>query len=636
MNNKYCNTLEGYSRWKTRVVHVGQVPMGGAYPIRIQSMTNTNTMDTIATAEQCYRLATAGADYVRITAPTIKEAENLAEIKKMLMKLDCRVPLIADIHFNPDVAEIAAKHVEKIRINPGNFIDKKTKIEYTDSEYEMELQKIRERLKKLIDVCKIYKTAIRIGVNHGSLSNRIMSRFGDTPRGMVESAMEFLRIIGELNYHELVVSLKASNTKLMVQATRLLVNTMMKENMNYPLHLGVTEAGDAEDGRIKSAVGIGSLLADGLGDTVRVSLAEDPEAEVPVAQALVDYYSQPVAFANLPEMPIPYNPFESSRRETIAVEKVGGSNPPIVVTDLSQTNDLIDIEPNKLGLTLRNDGLFHPSENAPDYIFSGDKIFSDFSNDIKQIVNYSSWKTLSQNEKDKSHALYTLDELNGDHEDPRTAFLYIRAIDLTPLLFDVLKRKQNIILVVGESRNAAGFHEQRKVISALTEAGFKHPAIIFRAYFYENPEDLMLHSAADTGALFLDGLADGIWLGKTEEFHSETLHNLSFNILQASRVRITKTEFIACPSCGRTLFNLQETLAKVKAAVSHLKGLKIAVMGCIVNGPGEMADADYGYVGAASGKISLYKGKELIKTNLEADDAVNELVSLIKQNGDWK
>jgi (E)-4-hydroxy-3-methylbut-2-enyl-diphosphate synthase len=622
MNNfKYCNSLTDYSRFLTREVNIGGVAMGGNNPIRIQSMTNTHTMDTLATVEQCIRIINAGADYVRITAPGVQDAENLAAIKKELRKKGYQTPLIADIHFNPKAAEVAAAIVEKVRINPGNYIDKKRfeKIDYSDKEYKQELERIHNKLLPLLDICKQNGTAIRIGVNHGSLSDRIMSRYGDTPLGMVEAAMEFLRICNTENFHNLVISLKSSNTRVMVQAYRLLVATMMQENMNYPLHLGVTEAGDGEDGRIKSAVGIGSLLADGLGDTVRVSLSEEPEAEIPVAKELVGYFANRKTSQTILQIDEKLkNPFKYNKRESRVLENIGGSRQPIVIIDYQERLETAD-------------------NIAPDYIYlnAGFDV-SKLNPDQKYIYNLHDWFKTARH-LSNVYPLATDAEFNFYGCKSNTMnFVILSSMELSELLIERLKEKEsnNVVLIV-ETFNSNGVADQRAFFYKLMETGIKVPVIINRNYSEDNILKFQLKSACDVGILFIDGFGDGIWLRNADEKASKVILSTSLGILQASRVRMSKTEYISCPSCGRTLFDLQTTIAQIKERTNHLKHLKIGIMGCIVNGPGEMADADYGYVGAAAGKITLYKGKEVIKKNIPAIDAVNELVQLIKDNGDW-
>jgi (E)-4-hydroxy-3-methylbut-2-enyl-diphosphate synthase len=603
----FCNNLKEYSRLKTRVVHVGHIPLGGLYPIRIQSMTNTNTLDTQATVDQCIRIIEAGADYVRITAPGIKEAENLANIKKVLLQKGYRNPLVADIHFNPQAAEIAAKYVEKIRINPGNYVDKRAfqQVDFTDEEYKQELGRIRERLLPLIRICKEYKTAIRIGVNHGSLSDRIISRYGDTPVGMVESALEFLRIFAAEDFHELVVSMKASNTRIMVESVRLLVNRMFKEGMDYPLHLGVTEAGDSEDGRIKSATGTGTLLADGIGDTIRVSLTEDPEKEVPVARKLVDFFTRPVLQTKVePEADVFFNPFDYFKRETNAVGNIGGKHQPVVIASIS-------------GKKLRPDIYFKDDVDA-----------------IRpSIIPFEKWRSLT--DKTGLYPLFESQEFTHTEEvSTECNFCQLTSSEISPATIEKFKSQTNTIIVVADKGN--GPTSNRNIIAQLVAEGLRNPVVVRRNYNIADADILALEAAADTGELFIDGLADGIWIENENIENTSSATDVAFGILQASRLRMSKTEYISCPSCGRTLFDLQDVTANIKARTSHLTGLKIGVMGCIVNGPGEMADADYGYVGSGPGKISLYKGREVIRRAIPQKEAVDQLIELIRENGDWK
>jgi len=621
MNYKYCNNLISYSRFHTREVDVGGVPLGGENPIRIQSMVNTNTMDTIATVEQCIRIIEAGAEYVRITTPGIREAENLAAIKKELKKRGLNTPLIADIHFNPKVAETAAAIVEKIRINPGNYIDKKhfEIIEYSENEYNLELEKIHQKILPLLKICKEHGTAIRIGANHGSLGDRIMSRYGDTSYGMVESVMEFVRICNAENFHQLVLSLKASNTRIMVQTYRLLVNIMINENMNYPLHLGVTEAGDGEDGRIKSAVGIGTLLADGLGDTIRISLTEDPETEIPVAQSLVNYFYDRKESSIIP--PINENlknPFEYQKRETYSVENIGGRKQPLVIVDWNNRTTEKEIK-----------------NTVPEYFYlkSHSEII-DLPDNFNFILNLHDWFKYAR-EKRNFYPFYTDTEfVFYGTKHPDLNFVIFSNLDNRDRLFEALKMNRNVVLVL-ETFNKNGIADQRSFFYQLLEKEIKIPIIINRNYSEDSLLDFQMKSSSDIGALLLDGFGDGIWIRNAGSISAKDIISVSFGILQASRVRTYKTEYISCPSCGRTLFDLQSVTKKIKEHTNHLKHLKIGIMGCIVNGPGEMADADYGYVGAGESKVSLYKGKNVIKKNISPERAVDELVQLIKENGDW-
>lgn len=660
---KYCNSLTEYSRFRTREVRIGDIPMGGDQPIRVQSMTTTNTMDTLATVEQSIRMVEAGCEYVRITAPSIKEAENLANIKKELARRGYKVPLIADIHFTPNAAETAARIVEKVRVNPGNFADKKRfeTIEYTPAAYQAELERIRKRFEPLVRICKEYGTAMRIGTNHGSLSDRIMSWYGDTPRGMVESAMEFLRICAALDYHQLVISMKASNPQVMVQAYRLLVETMVAEGMNYPLHLGVTEAGDGEDGRIKSAVGIGTLLEDGLGDTIRVSLTEEPEFEVPVARALADRYhtrgKQAAAGVSQAVFPSGFNPYEYNKRASAELNTfIGGNQVPRVVLDLSagHLKDPAILAPAGYLYSPLLDK-YHMGEQSVDFVYLGSKLPSfTMPGNLKQLYDYPAWQTLR--DKTNCHPVFTLEEFveagtdaaggraAGEKKDLALNFVRITPAALDSALFARLVPEVPLVFVLetdGSPGDPAlhGMAQQRNFFFRLMEAGVDIPVIVRRSYpALPGPGDplsvFQLYAATDTGALLVDGLGDGLWLD-APQIAAENITSTAFGILQATRSRISRTEYISCPSCGRTLFDLQETTQLIRSRTSHLKGVKIGIMGCIVNGPGEMADADYGYVGTGPGKITLYRGKEVVRKNVNTADAVDELINLIREDGNW-
>ncbi|QOJ28255.1 MAG: (E)-4-hydroxy-3-methylbut-2-enyl-diphosphate synthase [Ignavibacteriales bacterium] len=633
---KYCNSITRYSRYKTREVKIGDIPIGGSNPIRIQSMTTTDTMNTLATVEQTIRMVHAGCEYVRITAPSMNEAQNLAEIKKELRKRGYNVPLIADIHFTPNAAELAARIVEKVRVNPGNYVDKKKfeVIEYTDAEYEEEIDRIREKFTPLVKICKEYGTAMRIGTNHGSLSDRIMSRYGDTPLGMVESALEFLRICRDNDYHEIVLSMKASNTQVMVQAYRLLIQKMEEEGMNYPLHLGVTEAGDGEDGRIKSAVGIGALLEDGIGDTIRVSLTEEPEFEAPVAISLASRYNGRENHPAIKEVDgNPIDPFVYTRRTSSEMIGIGGSNVPRVVADLSHTaisqpNDL-----NQIGYFYDEPSdKWNMLDSASDFIYMGEQELPfDIPNGLRAIYKASFWK--EKNLFGKGQPYYTFTEyLSEQDEAPLFSFVEMNIDDLTDAHLKLLK-KENSIIPVFVTSNPHGMAEQRRMFIDFMNHGITAPVIIRRGYEV-NDETFRIHASTDAGALLIDGLGDGLWLN-CSGLSPKDINRISFGILQAARVRISKTEYIACPSCGRTLFDLVETTDRIRKRTEHLKGVKIAIMGCIVNGPGEMADADYGYVGSGPGKITLYRGKNIVKRNVNTENAVDELIELIREDGNW-
>ncbi len=606
-------------------------------------MTTTDTMDTLGTVEQTIRMVHSGCEYVRITAPSMKEAENLANIKKELRMRGYTVPLVADIHFTPNAAEAAARIVEKVRVNPGNYADKKRfeNIEYTQQAYQAELERIYKKFTPLVKICKEYGTAMRIGTNHGSLSDRIMSHYGDTPRGMVESAMEFIRMCEDLNYYNLVISMKASNTQVMVQAYRLLVETMVKEGMNYPLHLGVTEAGDGEDGRIKSAVGIGTLLEDGLGDTIRVSLTEDPEFEAPVAKALALRYEKRALLLSGREeekerievKPLPYNPFEYNRRHTIPVQHIGGHFHPVVMLDVSEQNlkdpFFLQVAGYKYSAGLDK---YNMADQACDLVYLGDALPSfSFPGNLKQVYNYQTW--LGLKDKTNCHPIFSIkDYIANDLKDSFLNLVRVDASDFSILELKALDPVTSILVLETSATN--GMAEQRLFFTALLNAGITLPVIIKRVYKDITADDLMLYAATDLGALLTDGFGDGVWI-EASTIDLTLLNATSFGILQATRTRISKTEYISCPSCGRTLFDLQETTQLIRSRTDHLKGIKIGIMGCIVNGPGEMADADYGYVGTGPDKITLYRGKEVVKKNVHANYALDDLIELIKEDGNW-
>ncbi|WP_134091247.1 (E)-4-hydroxy-3-methylbut-2-enyl-diphosphate synthase [Olivibacter sp. XZL3] len=655
---KYCKSLTHYERWLTREVNIGDVPMGGNHPIRIQSMTTVDTMDTMGSVEQTLRMVEAGCEYVRITAPSIKEAQNLAEIKKELRKRGCEVPLVADIHFTPNAAEVAARIVEKVRINPGNYADKKKfdQLTYTDGEYQAELERIYTKFAPLVKICKEYGTAMRIGTNHGSLSDRIMSHYGDTPEGMVESALEFIRICEDLHYYNLVISMKSSNPQVMVQAYRLLVEKMVAEGMNYPLHLGVTEAGDGEDGRIKSAVGIGTLLEDGLGDTVRVSLTEEPELEAPVARALVNRYlrrAEKASEIHAPEKSLSATQLIADnltkRYQTTEVNAfIGGAMVPRVVVDLSQKRLMDPMILKDVGYIY--DPLldkYHMGDQSVDFVFFGDSLPAfTMPGNLKQIYNFSTWQRLLR--KENAHPLYSLKEYTHAAErDRHLNLVRLCAEDLEGEAFENLPIDQTLVFVL-ETRQLHGLANQRAFFAKLKSWQLTVPVIIKRWYDPSDfkgpigdimsPEEpiskLQLYAATDMGGLLIDGMGDGIWID-APVMPTDKLVSASFAILQATRSRISKTEYISCPSCGRTLFDLQETTQMIRSRTNHLKGLKIAIMGCIVNGPGEMADADYGYVGAGPDRVTLYRGKEVVKKNVHSANALNELIEIIRADGNW-
>jgi (E)-4-hydroxy-3-methylbut-2-enyl-diphosphate synthase len=665
----YCNSITEYSRLITKEVKIGNLLLGNGHPIRIQTMTTTDTMNTIATVEQTIRCIEAGAELVRITAPSKKEAENLLNIKNELNKKGYHVPLVADIHFTPNAAEVAARIVEKVRVNPGNYVDKKKfeQIEYTDAEYVEEIERIRERFTPLVKICKEYGTAMRIGTNHGSLSDRIMSRYGDTPMGMVESAMEFLRIARAENYHNIVLSMKASNPQVMVQAYRTLINKMFEEfNECYALHLGVTEAGDGEDGRVKSAVGIGTLLEDGIGDTIRVSLTEDPELEIPVCKDIVKRYSvnkYQSSFTNkIPSVEkIIYSPFTFQKRETFAVNNIGDHHVPVVIADFSKIKKILPATLESIGYKYdAATDKWNIGDAAADYIFTGHQTI-DFAlpGTLKVICYPATWALVIEKEK-----YFPIFDAGG----------YVEAESKSPILnfvmFDCFSDETTIndFTYLDELANDASVvfclsskHDHsmlaiRRMLIELQQRKIKNPVIINIDSHWQTVDEHLIHFATEAGALFLDGFGDGVCFGMNEASYQlqvanyknaggrtylqnnsaeQFINNTAFSILQATRTRISKTEYISCPSCGRTLFDLQETTAKIRSRTHHLKGVKIAIMGCIVNGPGEMADADFGYVGSGIGKITLYKGKEIVKRNIDSDIAVDELINLLKENEAW-
>ena len=630
----HFENLSNYTRFKTIEVKVGPIAIGGKNPIHIQSMTTANTMNTSATVDESIRMIDAGCKLVRITAPSKKDAENLANIKNELRLKGYKTPLVADIHYTPNAAEIAAKIVEKVRINPGNYADKKKfeEIDYTDESYNNELLRIEEKFTPLVQICKQNNTSMRIGTNHGSLSDRILSRYGDTPKGMVESALEFIRICRKHDYHNIVISMKASNTRVMVYAYRLLVNEMIKEGMKYPLHLGVTEAGEGEDGRIKSAVGIGTLLSEGIGDTIRVSLTEAPEYEMPVAQKILDHFKNihnHKKIAETKQHQIDY--FQYKKRKTFQVENIGNKNVPIVISDLSNRKKITQASFFSLGYRYSVPlDKWHISEMASDFIYIGEnEINFEIPGTLRIISNYSSWI-----KHKKGFPIFNLKEYEKIKDFSETLnFLKIYDHEITPSLIDILKNNKSLVIFL-ESENINCIAAMRKFFFELMEEKIENPIIISRKYEFNDYEQLQISASIDIGSLLIDGLGDGICIS-SNNCSNKMLNSISFGILQASRTRISKTEYISCPSCGRTLFDLQETTAKIRKVTDHLKGVKIGIMGCIVNGPGEMADADYGYVGTGPGKITLYKEKTVVKKNVPESEAVDALIDLIKENGDW-
>ena len=637
MKDYFNKNLFKYNRRTSIPVKIGNIEMGGNNPVRIQSMTTTDTMDTNATVNQSIRMINAGCELVRVTAPSIKDAKNLKNIKDELNKKGYNVPLVADIHFTPNAAEIAAEIVEKVRINPGNYADKKKfqQIEYDDKSYNDEIERIYERVTPLIKICKTNGTAMRIGTNHGSLSDRIMSRFGDTPLGMVESALEYLRICEDHNYHNIVLSMKASNPLVMVHAYRLLVDKLNNSNLkDYPLHLGVTEAGEGEDGRIKSAIGIGTLLDDGIGDTIRVSLTEEPEFESPVAKLLVNRYNSR-ANHTLIKQPknINFSPFKYEKRESNELFDIGGDNFPIVISNFSNLEKLDKNKFENLGITYNTKSkIWEKSDTSPDYIYIGDSLNTEGIN-YQFIVDYSSW--LKDRNKKNYYPLLTFNEfmdLDKNLFSENINFLMIQTTDLEK--FKNIRIPENFVLILN-SNNEHFMPDMRSFF--LKNFDIKNPVILSKDYDLSYSDDLIIHSSTDIGGLFIQGYGDGIFISNhsSEIKEIKKINNLSFKILQAARVRVTSTDFISCPSCGRTLFDLQETTAMIRERTDHLKGLKIGIMGCIVNGPGEMADADYGYVGSGVDKITLYRGQEVVKRGINFKYGVDELVNLIKEDGNW-
>jgi (E)-4-hydroxy-3-methylbut-2-enyl-diphosphate synthase len=632
----YCIDLFKYKRFPTRAVKVGSIGIGGDNPIRLQSMTTRDTMDTEGTVAESIRMIDAGCELVRITAPSKNEAENLANIKQALVEKGYDAPLVADIHFTPNAAEIAAKLIEKVRVNPGNYADKKKfeEIDYTDESYQAELKRIEDRFTPLVLICKEHGTAMRIGTNHGSLSDRILSRYGDTPEGMVESAMEFLRICRKHDFHEIVISMKASNTLVMVQAYRLLMKTMLDEGMNYPLHLGVTEAGDGEDGRIKSAVGIGTLLEDGIGDTIRVSLTEAPEFEIPVAKILADRYRDRELYPETTRRAYNIDPFSYQRRETSEINNIGGKHAPVVIMNLSNRNE---INPSSFfGAGYQYSvplDKWNLNDLACDYIFIGDQtIHFDIPGTLGIIQNGVIW--LKNTTAIRTYPCWSLEQyLASAKKHEEINFIQVQTQELTDGIVNEIKKDPTAVILLS-SIHPLQVMDLRSAYLQLMSLSCKTPVIVHTQYTTDSEDEFMLNSAVDQGALFIDGLGDGIMI-TAPNIALQLVNSSAFGILQATRTRISKTEYISCPSCGRTLFDLQETTAKIRSRTSHLKGVKIGIMGCIVNGPGEMADADYGYVGTGPGKITLYKEKEVVKKNVAEDAAVDELIKLIKEYGDW-
>lgn len=656
----FSESLFSYKRLKTREVKVGNVVIGNGHPVRVQTMTTTDTMDTMATVAQTIRCIEAGAELVRITAPSVKDADNLLNIKNELIKRGYQTPLIADIHFTPNAAEVAARIVEKVRVNPGNYVDKKKfdLFEYTDAEYKEEIERIRERFTPLVKICKEYGTAMRIGTNHGSLSDRIMSRYGDTPMGMVESAMEFLRIARLEDYHQIVLSMKASNPQVMVQAYRLLIKSMYDEfGEIYPLHLGVTEAGDGEDGRIKSAIGIGTLMEDGIGDTIRVSLTEDPELEIPVCKDIVKRYdgrgeSNMIIDAKALKV---YHPFEYKKRWSKPILNIGGSHIPVVIADLSKLDAVTTQSLQSIGYDYDDaNDKWHIADAAADYIFLKKEVDFALPGTLRAILYADDWKKAE--DKRSYYPIYDAREflqVSDLHNVLNFVMIDCMNTEEDLILLNQFRHKENVVLCLS-STNDNAMQSVRRVCLHIQLLDILAPIVFITDSNWHSADEHLIHYATETGALFLDGFGDGICLGMGTVSYQEAtavnasgrnyssnktveqfLNSTAFSILQATRTRISKTEYISCPSCGRTLFDLQETTQKIRAVTNHLKGVKIAIMGCIVNGPGEMADADFGYVGSGPGKITLYKGKEIVKRNLNSEIAVDELINLLKENGAW-
>ncbi len=639
----YCPDAFNYQRRSSRPVKVGNIGIGGDHPIRVQSMTTTNTLDVDATVAQSIRMIEVGCELVRITAPSRRDAEALELIAQQLRDAGHDVPLVADIHFTPNAAEIAAEHVEKVRVNPGNYADKKRfeNLVYTDESYEEELSRIRVKFTPLVRKCKTLGKAMRIGTNHGSLSDRIMSRYGDTALGMVESALEFLRICVDEEYFEVVVSMKSSNPQVMVQAYRLLVARMEEENMAFPLHLGVTEAGDGEDGRVKSALGIGTLLEDGLGDTVRVSLTEEPEAEMPVGRMLVERYAGREGHVVIPPVESNLNPFVYTRRACHEVGQTGGKNVPVVVHTLREE----DTQPAHLfGAGYRYSvplDKWNLDDAACDVVYAGSRNLNfGLPGTLQVLMDADAWMKLES--KPSQHIpLWSADKDLADIPQPQDGQIHwvrVRRKDVGQELKTAVsdasgKMRADLVWVV-ETDQAHAMVDLRTTVLALDAAGCNAPVVLRRTWSELDVERLTLHAATDLGGPMIDGLGDGLWVD-APHVALQKRNALSFGILQAARTRISKTEYISCPSCGRTLFDLQETTAKIREVTHHLKGVKIGIMGCIVNGPGEMADADYGYVGTGPGKITLYKEKEVVRRNVPEDDAVDALIDLIREHGDW-
>jgi (E)-4-hydroxy-3-methylbut-2-enyl-diphosphate synthase len=628
----YCVDLLSRKRFPTLEVRIGKLNLGGENPIRLQSMTTSDTMDTHKSVEQSIRMIDAGCELVRLTAPSKNEAENLGIIRAELNKLGYDAPLVADIHFTPNAAEIAAKLVQKVRVNPGNYADKKKfeEIEYTNESYQAELKRIEDKFTPLVLLCKEHGTAMRIGTNHGSLSDRILSRYGDTPEGMVESAMEFIRICEKNDFYQLVISMKASNTLVMVQAYRLLAAEMLKNGKCYPLHLGVTEAGDGEDGRIKSAVGIGALLEDGLGDTIRVSLTEEPEFEIPVARKLAEKFNHTNVF-ELPEFKaeLPYNPYAYQRRHSSEIHNIGGKQVPVVVADCSKKEHISPANFYGFGYNYSVQlDKWNIQDIAADYVYIGqNKLDFEVPGTLGVICDFENWK-VNYSQKQGFYPFVQAEKLNEIGFE-QVAFCILKPEEKIP---SEITNYRNLILVL-ETNYTNKTQLFRNFFIQLAKQKIELPVILRLDSNEKDAETFQLYVSSDAGSVLIDGFGDGLWISALQP--STLVNSTAFGILQATRTRISKTEYISCPSCGRTLFDLQETTAKIRERTSHLKGVKIGIMGCIVNGPGEMADADYGYVGTGPGKINLYKEKTVVRKNVPENEAVQALVDLIKEHGDW-
>lgn len=641
-NITYIPIPSHYLRRTTSVVRVGNIPLGGEFPIRIQTMTNTSTLDTKSTVEQCKRIAHAGSDYIRLTARNEKEAQNLASVKKELLKENITTPLIADIHFNPKLAEIAASIVEKVRINPGNYGPQS--VNNINVEFDLGLEKITPDLISLLNICKDYGTALRIGVNHGSLSNRIMNQYGDTPVGMVESALEFVQICANENFHNVVLSMKSSNTRVMVEAYRLLVNKLEKNGFNYPIHLGVTEAGLGSEGRIKSAVGIGTLLNEGIGDTIRVSLTEDPEFEIPVARKIISFYASREKDDGKTSTDTRINTSgHYNKRNSAELRNIGNSNPPVVILDYPGPNKGLNDFLVKSGHQfLPGNKGWKKGDLGPDYIYLEDYIHDSPLPDVSGfILGYPQWQEIKEI-PENLYPLFTVEEYFSSESAPeKLHFLEIPMPLKDDTILEEIIKKYNKSqtgtwpVVILTATDDSGYYTQRFFIHKLIESGFKSPVILSKEYQEKELEMFRLKSSCDFGGFYIDSLGDGIWLRNEQDISANEIKITSFGILQACRSRITRPEYISCPSCGRTTFDLQKVTTEIQHATSQLKGIKIGIMGCIVNGPGEMADADYGYVGTGKGKVTLFKSNKIVKKGVSSDNAVEELIKIIKESGDW-